>query len=161
MVTEPFLGAERLSTAARVSAKNVFSMMLAMEIEPLAHYEEHEPKPYDGVISLVTFSGEWIGAGMVCCHEKLACRIGSAMLGHAVAQVDSDVLDGVGEMANMIIGNLKEQLEARTGPLALSIPTVVYGKNFATRTAVKAPWAVQPFRIAGHVLEVRCCARAI
>jgi hypothetical protein len=61
----------------------------------------------------------------------------------------------------MIIGNLKEQLESRTGPLALSIPTVVYGKNFATRTAVRAPWSVQPFHVGEHVLEIRSCARAV
>jgi chemotaxis protein CheX len=161
MITETHLGLDTLAAAARNSAESVFSMMLAMEIEPLDPFEQAEPKPYDGVISLVTFTGEWIGAGMFCCHERLACQIGAAMLGHDVAQIDSDVLDGIGEMANMIIGNLKEQLEARTGPLSLSIPTVVYGKNFSTRTAVRAPWCIQPFQIGEHILEVRSCARAV
>lgn len=161
MNAENHLGVDTLAAAARSSAESVFSMMLAMEIEPLDPLEIAEPKPYDGVISLVTFTGEWIGAGMFCCHERLACRIGTAMLGHEVTQIDSDVLDGIGEMANMIIGNLKEQLEGRTGPLALSIPTVVYGKNFSTRTAVKAPWCVQPFKIGDHILEIRSCARAV
>lgn len=161
MITETHLSVETLSAAARTSASNVFSMMLAMEVNPLEPYTQDDPKPYDGVVSLVTFSGKWIGAGMFCCHEDLARRIGAAMLGHEVRQIDSDVLDGIGEMANMIIGNLKEQLEGKTGPLTLSIPTVVYGKNFSTRTAVKAPWAVQPFKIGDHILEVRCCARAV
>ena len=161
MLTESHLGLETLSAAAKVSAESVFSMMLGIEIQPLEPLEQDDPKPYDGVVSLVTFSGQWIGAGMFCCHEELACRIGSTMLGHEVTQIDSDVLDGIGEMANMIIGNLKEQLETRTGPLALSIPTVVYGKNFSTRTAVKAPWCIQPFQIGEHVLEVRSCAREI
>ncbi len=161
MVTDTHLDIDTLAAAARVSAESVFSMMLAMEVQPLEVREEEEPKPYDGVVSLVTFSGEWIGAGMFCCHEDLACKIGAAMLGHEIEQIDSDVLDGIGEMANMIIGNLKEQLEARTGPLALSIPTVVYGKNFCTRTAVRAPWCIQPFELDGLVLEVRSCARAV
>jgi len=161
MITETHLGLEALSAAARVSAESVFSMMLGMKIEPLEAVSLDEPKPYDGVVSLVTFSGEWIGAGMFCCHEDLACEIGAAMLGHEVTQIDADVLDGIGEMANMIIGNLKEQLEGKTGPLALSIPMVVYGKNFSTRTPVKAPWTIQPFQIGGRVLEVRSCARAV
>ena len=161
MIADNHLGVDTLAAAARSSAESVFSMMLAMEIEPLDALEIEEPKPYDGVISLVTFTGEWIGAGMFCCHEQLACQIGAAMLGHDVTQIDSDVLDGIGEMANMIIGNLKEQLEGRTGPLALSIPTVVYGKNFSTRTAVKAPWCIQPFKVGEHILEVRSCARAV
>ena len=103
--------------------------MLGMEIVALDAFELEDPKPYDGVVSLVTFSGDWIGAGMFCCHEQLACQIGSAMLGHAVENIGSDVLDGIGEMANMIIGNLKEQLEARTGPLALSIPPSSTGRT--------------------------------
>ena len=161
MIADTHLAPETLAAAARVSAESVFSMMLAMEVEPLEPYSQDEPKPYDGVVSLVTFTGEWIGAGMFCCHEDLACMIGAAMLGHEVKQIDSDVLDGIGEMANMIIGNLKEQLEGKTGPLALSIPTVVYGKNFSTRTAVRAPWTIQPFQVGGHILEVRSCARAV
>ena len=161
MFAESQLGVDTLAAAARSSAENVFSLMLGMEIEALDPFELEDPKPYDGVVSLVTFSGDWIGAGMFCCHEQLACQIGSAMLGRPVENIDSDVLDGIGEMANMIIGNLKEQLEARTGPLALSIPTVVYGKNFSTRTGVRAPWAIQPFRVGEHVLEVRSCARAV
>ena len=161
MIAQTQLSLDTLAAAARVSAESVFSMMLAMDIEPLEAYSQNEAKPYDGVVSLVTFTGEWIGAGMFCCHEDLACTIGAAMLGHEVKQIDSDVLDGIGEMANMIIGNLKEQLEGKTGPLSLSIPTVVYGKNFSTRTAVKAPWAIQPFKIGEQVLEVHSCARTV
>lgn len=158
MTTETHLSLDTLSAAARSSATSVFSMMLGMDIEPIEPYSEDEPKAYDGVVSLVTFKGEWVGAGMFCCHENLACQIGAAMLGHEVSQINSDVLDGIGEMANMIVGNLKEQLEGRTGPLALSLPMVVYGKNFSTRTAVRAPWIIQPFKIGDRVLEVRSCA---
>ena len=161
MIPGKHLDIDVLAPAARTSAASVFSTMLAIEIEPLVAFKQQEAKPYDGVVSLVTFAGEWIGAGMFCCHEELACQIGAAMLGHDVDRIDSDVLDGIGEMANMIVGNLKEQLESRTGPLALSIPMVVYGKNFSTRTAVKAPWCIQPFKIGEHILEVRSCAQAL
>ena len=161
MIAESHLGVDSLAAAARTSAKSVFSLMLGMEVGPLEPFELAEPKPYDGVISLVTFSGDWIGAGMFCCPERLACSIGSAMLGHQVDNIDSDVLDGIGEMANMIIGNLKERIESRTGPLALSIPTVVYGKNFSARTAIRAPWTIQPFQLGDQVLEVRACVKAV
>ena len=96
MIAESKLDTATLAAAAKSSAESVFSMMLAMEISPLDAFEIAEPKPYDGVISLVTFSGEWIGAGMFCCHEQLACQIGAAMLGHHVESIDADVLDGIG-----------------------------------------------------------------
>ena len=42
-----------------------------------------------------------------------------------------EVLDGIGELANMILGNFKESIETQTGPLALTVPTVVYGKKLS------------------------------
>ena len=64
-----------------------------------------------------------------------------------VAEVDGEVLDGIGELANMILGNFKESIETQTGPLALTVPTVVYGKNFQTRTPVLASWTIVPFKV--------------
>ncbi len=57
------------------------------------------------------------------------------MLMTEAPSVNEDVLDAVAELTNMIIGNVKTELEAQVGPLGLSIPTVVYGRNFQTKTA--------------------------
>ena len=43
-----------------------------------------------------------------------------------------EVLDAVGELTNMIIGTVKNGLEEHLGPMQLSVPTVVYGKNIRT-----------------------------
>ena len=130
-------------------------MMLAMQPTAGEAQEMENPPSFDGVISLLTFTGDWIGAGMFCCDEAFACKVGSAMLITSVEQVNADVLDGIGEMANIILGNIKEVLEAETGPLTLGIPTVVWGKNFCARTVVKTPWTIVPFECAGGKFEVR------
>ena len=56
--------------------------------------------------------------------------------------VDEDVLDAVAELTNMIIGSVKTDLEQHLGPLGLSIPTVVFGRNFKTRTSANTEWIV-------------------
>jgi chemotaxis protein CheX len=74
--------------------------------------------------------------------------------------VDDEVMDAFGELTNMIIGNLKTHLERHLGPMALSIPTVVYGKNFATRSPGHEDWTVVPFVWNEGQLNVRVCLKA-
>jgi len=143
--------------AARSSVSQVFSMMLQSEPSPRPSFQVEEMTPTDGVVALLTYSGDWVGAGIFCCTDQTARNIGSRMLMEELTQMNSEVLDGVGEIANMVLGGIKEQLLPLTGPLALSIPTVVYGKNFVARAGVRAPWIVFPFQESGAIFEVRLC----
>jgi len=65
------------------------------------------------------------------------------------------VLDAVAELANIIIGNAKNLLEEELGPMGMSIPTVIFGRNFTTRSAGQGEWIVAPFHCEGERLEVR------
>jgi chemotaxis protein CheX len=79
------------------------------------------------------------------------------MLMTETASVNDEVLDAVAELTNMIIGGVKTGLEATLGPLGLSIPTVVYGRNFKARGAGNAEWIVAPFTWDGEQLVVKLC----
>jgi CheY-specific phosphatase CheX len=81
------------------------------------------------------------------------------MLMTEVNEVNADVLDGIGEMANMVLGNFKENMFRHTGALSLSIPTVVWGKNFSTRTSLRASWVIVPFTTGDDLFEVRVCMK--
>ena len=149
------LGVEQLGELTLTATEQVFELMVG-EVTLEAGEAKVRPKlhPFDGVVALVTFAGDWVGAGMLCFDESLACTVGSKMLMTEVSQVDADVLDGVGELANMILGSVKERIEPQTGPLSLSVPTVVYGKNFLARPGVQSPWVSQSFRCGHQSLEV-------
>ena len=69
--------------------------------------------------------------------------------------IDDEVLDSMGEIANMIVGNVKTEMESRFGPMGLSTPTVIYGRNFATRSAGTHTWTVVPFTFAGKHFVVQ------
>ena len=71
--------------------------------------------------------------------------------------VDSDVLDAVAEMANMIIGNVKTGLEQELGPMGMSIPTIIFGKNFSARSAGSEEWLIVPFTCEGESIQVKFC----
>jgi chemotaxis protein CheX len=136
----------------------VFSTMLSMELPPAeASLETGSPEANDGVVSLIGLAGSWAGTGSLTCSPALACRICNQMLMSDVRCVDEEVLDAIAELTNMIIGSVKNDLEVQLGPLGLSIPTVVFGRNFRTRSAGNTEWSVVRFRIQEEFLVVKLC----
>ena len=56
---------------------------------------------------------------MACDTAALACQIAGRLLMAEYEEVDEDVLDAVAEVANMVVGNVKNALEDTLGSLAL------------------------------------------
>jgi len=138
------------------SAANVFSTMLGAELgPPEASIEQGVPEVNDGIVSFIGLAGAWAGTGSVVCSPTVACRICSLMLMTDTTSVDADVLDAVAELTNMIVGSVKNDLEPHLGTLGLSIPTVVFGKNFRTKSAGATDWIVVRFPWEGDVLVVK------
>ena len=134
----------------------VFTTMLGVEVEEQPYrLEEGGSQPLDGVISLIGLAGPWTGAGRISCSAALACRLSSALLATEYAAVNEDVLDAMAEITNMIIGNVKSTLEDQLGPMGLSIPTVVYGRNYQARSSGVKQWVVVPFHCSAELIEVR------
>ncbi len=149
---------ELIVQCIRDSAANVFSMMLGAELgEGEVSLEAAMPEPSDGVVSFIGLAGAWAGTGSVTCSPSLACRICSMMLMTDSTSVNEEVLDAVAELTNMIIGSVKTDLEKHLGPLGLSIPTVVFGRNFRTKSAGNSEWIVMRFIWEGEPLHVKLC----
>ena len=144
--------------ALRQATVNVFSTMLGTQLdEGEASLENGTPEANDGVVSFIGLAGSWAGTGSVTCSPTLACRICSQMLLCESTAVNEEVLDAVAELTNMIIGSVKTELEQQLGPLGLSIPTVVFGRNFRTKSAGTSEWIVLKFHWEGEVLLAKLC----
>jgi chemotaxis protein CheX len=140
------------------AADNVFTTMLGAQIRHGEVTAEKGPADAnDGVVSLIGLAGTWTGAGSLSCSPEMACRVCSTLLMTECDSVNEDVLDAVSELTNMIIGSVKTDLEQHLGPLGLSIPTVVYGRNFKTRSSSNADWTVVRFYWDDDCLQVRLC----
>ncbi|MCU1237439.1 MAG: putative chemotaxis protein CheX [Candidatus Solibacter sp.] len=140
------------------STTNVFSTMLGVELAGgQVKAEGPAPEPNDGVVSFIGIAGTWAGTGSLSCSPHMACRICSALLMTESVSVDEEVLDAVAELTNMIIGSVKTDLETQLGPLGLSIPTVVFGRNFKTRRAGTAEWMDVVFNWDGEDLLIKMC----
>jgi chemotaxis protein CheX len=138
------------------SAAEVFATMLGSELGPgEAALERGRPGVNDGVVSFIGLAGRWVGTGSISCSPAIACRLCSLLLMSQAEAVDEDVLDAVAELTNMIIGSVKNDLEPHLGPLGLSIPTVVFGRNFKTRSMATSEWSVVRFRWENEPVEIR------
>src|SRR3954447_12129582 len=70
----------------------------------------------------VQFTGDWQGAIAVGCDAAFGNEIAAAMFAMEPGEVTEDeISDALGELANMIAGNVKPLLPAAAG---LSLPTV-------------------------------------
>ncbi|WP_035957804.1 chemotaxis protein CheX [Bryobacter aggregatus] len=149
---------EEIVSWVHQATSDVFQMMLGMEASAAEHFIEEPGKGLTmGVIGIIGLVGEWTGTAVVSCSSPLACKIANTLFMQEYSSVTDEVLDAVAEMTNMIIGNLKNSLEERFGQMGLSIPAVVFGRNFATRRSGKESWYVIKFQVDGERFDVQLC----
>lgn len=109
----------------------------------------------------VTVSGGWTGLVTVEMAEDVARGLTRGMLGlpseTPAAEIgDGDVADAVGELANMVGGNVKSLMP---GPSDLSLPSVAAGRaafasDVTEAARVDLTWTGQPLRVSIHVPDV-------
>jgi len=113
------------------SVCNTFSTMLQCEARrgeiSLADTGGQE-FPISGVIGL---SGKAAGTVVINLSEEVALKGASAMLMMEMTELDADVLDAIGEIANMIAGQAKAELEEYD--LSVSLPNVITGQGHEIR----------------------------
>jgi chemotaxis protein CheX len=108
--------------------QSVFTTMMDLEVFP-----GDTPWSFvgDRLTSMVSLAGDWNGAVLLECNRKQACQFAGRILAMDPPNaVDDDVRDVLGELANMIGGNLKSGMS--TG-VRLSMPSVMDGKDYDLR----------------------------
>ncbi len=139
-----------------VATQNVVSTMFGQEIKiGEARCVTSDPGPTSGLAAIIGLAGNYTGSGIVACTEETACRLAGFLLMDEYKSVNEEVLDAMGEIGNMIIGNVKSELEIQLGTLGLSTPTVIHGHDFAAWTSGAYPWTVVPFTCDGHPFSVQ------
>jgi len=113
------------------SVVNTFSTMLdcdARRGEITLAKSNTQSYPISGVIGL---SGKAAGTVVINLSEEVALKAASAMLMMEVTALDDDVIDAVGELANMVAGQAKAKLEEYD--LSVSLPNVITGDDHEIR----------------------------
>jgi len=116
-----------VETLARI-VESVFITMMELEVSTS---EKLWLSATDRLTSFVQLTGDWNGAVMLECSKLQACQFaGRILCMEPPDAVDDDVRDVLGELANMIGGNMKSGLPMG---VLLSLPTVMDGSDFGLR----------------------------
>jgi chemotaxis protein CheX len=129
--------------------KGVFTTMVMMDVVDEAPLAEPIISFHETLTSMVGLAGSHSGILAVHCPKDLALRITSNMLGMEVTEIDDDVNDALGEIANMIGGDVKHIFSPKGADVNLSIPTVIYGSDYVLESMSSAESLVIPFVCGG------------
>lgn len=115
-------------------AESVFFSMLDLEVQPGDAMLSSESEI---ITAAVYYAGAWKGAVLLQCDERQAREFTARLMKIAPPRdFDDDVRDAVGELVNIIGGNLKPILPHG---IALSMPSVVEGHPASLRICGNNP----------------------
>jgi len=108
-----------------------FKDFVGVEVSPKhPHYLEPD-KEYDwDISSVIGLSGPIRGAVIISMKAELAMKLTDSIVGTKHTEIDADVTDVVGEVVNIIAGNIKPKVP-NGDKIVISIPTVIKGKKIS------------------------------
>lgn len=124
------------------SLSTTFRTMLSIEVSRGEMWLKQDSAPLHEVSGVIGLSGKAVGSVVLSLSGELAKKAASHMLMTEIDEVNDDVTDAVGELANMVAGAAKAQLEELE--MSVSLPNVITGTNYH----VRFPSDVKPICIA-------------
>jgi chemotaxis protein CheX len=141
------------------ATSHVFDTMLSMHIEAVQE-ESDMVKDSCQIVGSVGFAGEVAGCMNIHVGGTFARQITAAMLGEDPEDVgEIDVFDVVGELSNMIGGDVKSRLCDAGMPCILSIPTTTSGSDFTIESQGWIRHEFLAFRTNEHIALVEVYVR--
>lgn len=149
-----------MRTLLETGVTKVFETMLSMELETMA---ENVPSLIEGdrIVGSVSFAGKVMGSIGISVGTRFGKILTASLLGMEPDEIEGEdeVNDVIGELSNMIGGNLKSRLCDSGFPCELSIPCITTGKDFRIESR---DWTVHErlgFKNKNHVAVVDVYAK--
>jgi chemotaxis protein CheX len=109
-----------------------------------------------GVSGIIGLGGEATGAVVLNFPEAAAIRVVGKFVGEEFTSITSGVVDGVGELTNIIAGDAKNRLVQKGYKFEIGLPKIVTGRSYITAQNKSVPCLVVSFasEIGKFCLEV-------
>jgi chemotaxis protein CheX len=139
------------------AARDTLSTMAMLEIE-VEGYSTHADKiektlDYSTVVGL---TGEKDGVLVITLTAALAKQVVGAMLGMDESELDEneDILDGVGELGNMVAGGAKTALQDSPHHFDLALPTTIRGDEVVLQPKSGTPGLIIQCNIGSEAMRI-------
>jgi chemotaxis protein CheX len=108
---------------------NTFKEFVGVDVSPRHPYFVDPEKGLEWDISAVIgLSGVVRGAVIISMKTDLAVKLTNLLAGEGHTEIDADVVDAIGEINNIIAGNIKPKVP-NGQKIVISIPTIIKGKE--------------------------------
>ncbi len=128
---------------------DVFSTMLMVDLGIGEPVEGAGGDISSNITAMLGLGGDIRGMLAVHCPATVALAITSNFLGMDSDELNEDVKDAIGEIANMIAGNLKIAFAGHGMKIELALPTSIVGESFRVAGMLAARRIAVPFDMNG------------
>ena len=129
------------------STEEIFNTMIFLDVAAEAPLEEKVQIEGCHVSAMIGLTGSFSAMMSIHCPEAVSLAVTGAMLGMELSEIDADVKDALGEIANMVAGGIKERFAAENIKLELAIPTAITGKSYIISSPTRSNRIVIPFSV--------------
>jgi chemotaxis protein CheX len=119
--------------------------MIMMEIEVSSEEPGGDRALKDSISGIIGLAGKRKGVLAIHLPKEVAMAITGSFLGMDVTEINEDVEDAVGELANMLGGNIKTILSERGRDIELSMPSTISGQHYDFQSTKDAERIAIPF----------------
>jgi chemotaxis protein CheX len=113
------------------STIEIFTGMVMMDISVVGEPLQTLGVLKQSITGMVGLAGTHKGVLAVHFPRQVALDVTSNFLGMDVEDMNEDVQDAIGEIANMLGGNLKTILSDRGRDIHLSLPSTIFGDEYS------------------------------
>ena len=132
-----------------LASMNLFKDYLGLDVKSGAPFVLDDPQTLDEVSGIIGLAGETTGSVVLSFSRDTAIKIISKFAGVTYQALGSEVLDGVGELINIVAGNAKKDL--LDFKIVISLPGVITGNDYRIHWPEQVPVISVPFETsAGH-----------
>ena len=110
--------------------REIFDTMIDLPLTLGKPVVKNDTMPAYEISGSIGLSGGVTGCVVISLSEEIALQVASALLGEEIEEVNTDCTDAVGEIANMIAGNAKNDFPE--DDTSISVPSIVIGKDKMT-----------------------------
>ena len=127
------------------ATKDIFSNMVMLGATPGTSFERADEPLIDSVSGMISLEGKYNGLLAIHLPTSSALEVGGSFIDLDLEEVDADVLDAIGELANMLAGNIKATLDPAGSDIQLSIPSTLHGAEYMVEKIAGASSICIPF----------------
>jgi len=142
-----------LNASIITTTLEVFASMLEMKAIPQEPIAAGMPQ-INSISGIIGLAGNVKGMLAVHAPKQVSLAITGGFLGMPVEEINEDVQDAIGELANMLAGGIKLTLAENSGEIRLSVPSVIHGDTYTISAPSQGRAFIIPFAIEAGIFYV-------